>query len=267
MQQLTKFLEAVATSVDGNTTKLIVQQVNSPADKIDIEALRSDLSGLNASIKFSPKSQPSKMCATDRRKRAKTIQLHAEKLFNALSDDEEFFDDLWRLMCDPTDTEYLGRLDALTDEQKKLSRFVLRLGRSAKQVMAAADEEIQASKHKKEIYANNPALTELRGLFGQRFDAHSIIAFGIAPLFEKHFGRKATAVTPSQGGRDRIPAGPFVQFVQAIEQHLHLISDSGTVSPHTVAKVLLRTKEERDRRRRLQSDGRAALQDTLEKNI
>ena len=84
MKQLAKFLEAVATSVDENTTKLIVQAVDFPTYKIDIEidieALRSDLSGLNASIKFTPKSLPSKMCATDRKTRAKTIQLHAEKL-------------------------------------------------------------------------------------------------------------------------------------------------------------------------------------------
>ena len=123
-----------------------------------------------------------------------------KNLFSALSKDDEVFEELWRFMCDPTDPDSLGRLEALVREQKEFVRFLLRLSSSANQMIAATDMENQSSKSWTEFCAGRPWIREFLDLFASRRDGQSIIAFALAPVFEKHFGGVATSqVSPYMG--------------------------------------------------------------------
>jgi hypothetical protein len=253
MSLLSKLLKALEP-VDEDILKKIVQAVDLAPDKLDLTALGADLAVPRASAVWPREMSTSrKIPPSEQRKHAKTIRTHAEKLFSALSSTDEVDArfEFWRLISSRQQDEGL----------KALSEFLLFLRlliRDADQIISAADAEIQTIKVRKKRLVSTPPSLAL-GSFHSPPSASWIIAWELAPIFEKHFRKKATTSTPSEAHDDRTPRGPFVQFVQAVQQQLNLFpSEENLVSPQTIATALARTKSQRAER---------ALRDTCVRDL
>jgi len=241
MSLLSKMLKALEP-VDEDIVKKIVNAVDLAPDKLDLAALGADLAVPRSSaVRSREMSTSRKIPPSERREHAKTIRTHAEKLFSALSSTDEVDArfEFWRLIL--IRQQYEGF--------KALSEFLLFLRliiRDADQIISAADAEIQSIKVRKKLHVSTPPSLAL-GSFHSPPSVSWVIAWELAPIFEKHFQRNATTSTPSEAYDDRTPRGPFVQFVQAVQQQLNLFPGTeNPVSPQTIATALARTKSQRE---------------------
>jgi len=185
---------------------------------------------------------------------AKTIRGHAEKLFSALSSTHEVDArfEFWKLILSRQQDE---GLKALTE----FLLFLRLLIRDADQIISGADAEIQEKKNAEKLLESSPGIARSLHLFYPLYNPPEtvswIIAWELAPIYEKHFRRRATTSTPSQAAGKRTPRGPFVQFMQADQQHLNLFpGEENPVSPETIATALARTKSQREEQA-LKDDG------------
>jgi hypothetical protein len=135
---------------------------------------------------------------------------------------------------------------------KAIGEFLLSLRfliRDADQIISEANAEIrQGRKAKKPLESSPPPLDSLGSLFSGDNPPETVswtIAWELAPIFEERFCENATASTPSEASKDRTPGGPFVRFVQAVQQNLDVFPGQDAVSPHTIASALARTKSQR----------------------
>jgi hypothetical protein len=241
MSRLLKLLEALK-SVDEDVVKRIVQAVGIATDKVNIAALGADLARLRVRGEQS-RDTPSKISPTKRKRHAESVRSHAEKLLAALTAHE--FDtcvEFWSVFCSRQHDEgskAIGKLPLSL-------RFLIH---DADQIISEANAEIrQGRKAKKPLESSPPLLDSLGSLFSRDNPPETVswtIAWELAPIFKKHFREEATASTPSEASKDRTPKGPFVRFVQAVQQNLDAFPGQDAVSPHTIASALARTKSQR----------------------
>lgn len=255
MSTLETFLKKFETSVDEETIVAIARRVTSSTADIDLVALRNDLCALKANAPH-PRTAPS-----ERRRQAAKIKQHAQKLFDAYcSTDGKFFREWFNAICNPVDDKYLERVEAFVVNQRACLIFLIHLTQASDKIIAAANEEILAQNRSK----NDTRCPELAAIIREAThppqDASSIIAFKLAPIYERHFHKRATTSTPAETASDRTPRGPFVRFVQAIQEHLRIFPDLEQVSPHTIATALNRTKNERKKRAEAEAAAKESLQ-------
>jgi len=256
--------------VDENIVKAIVQAVGLPTDKIDFAALGEDLAGARMNGQWTHQiSSPAKVPPSKRRLHAEKVRSHAKKLLASLvpTDENDGRYEFWQLIDSRQKTQELPNPKACPKKFGLFLHFILLVIRDADQIISAADAEIQSSKDLETIRASSPSFAELHDLWSPPQTVPSIVAWDLAPIFEAHFGRKARASTPSQAAADRTPQGPFVQFVQAVQQHLKLFPDQESVSPHTIAQGLAFRKSRNAEQARADARVQALLQGDLKKNI
>ncbi|MGC2224975.1 MAG: hypothetical protein WA624_22740, partial [Methylocella sp.] len=215
------------------------------ADKTDLASLGKDLAVLRARGLYACEMSSSrKVAPTQRKRHAESVRSHADKLLSALSPAHEF------------DTR-VGFLSLFCSHQhdkgpKAIGELLLSLRfliRDADQIISEANAEIpQGRKAKKPLESSPPPLDSLGSLFSRYNPPETVswtIAWELAPFYKNHFCKNATASTPSEASKDRTPRGPFVRFVQAVQQNLDVFPGQDAVSPHTIASALARTKSQR----------------------
>ena len=242
MSLLSKLLE-VLKPVDEDIVKKIVQAVDRASGKVDLAALGADLALLGAKREL-PRAKLSsrKRSPTKRKLHAETVRSHAEKLLSALSPTHAFDTRLefWNMFYRREGDEGPKAID----EYLLFLKFLIH---DADQIISEANTEIKKGKKTSKPLKSSPP-SSLHSLFSQDTPLETVswtIAWELAPIFEKHFCKKATASTPSQASKDRTPRGLFVQFVQAIQQNLDVFPGQDAVSPQTIASALSRTKSQR----------------------
>ncbi|VFU10495.1 hypothetical protein [Methylocella tundrae] len=257
--------------VDECIVGAIVEAVALPAVKIDCAALGADLAAAQwRSQRLQGKSSPRKQSPTQRKRRAETVRTHAAKLFNALGpavEEAATRDELWRNLCGLQPDEDLPPSPLRVEALGQFLDILQLLALGSDRTLSAAGAEIQTVKVRKRMEDSNPAWARLVDLWSPPKTVTWIIAFDLAPVFEAHFKKKATASTPSQATEDRTPQGPFVRFVRAVQQHLKLFPDQESVSPHTVAEALAIRKHEADEQGRIDARLRPFLQGDSRKRI
>lgn len=250
--------------IDEKIVQAIVVSVALPAVKIDFAALGADLAGAKwSSQRLQGPSSPRKLSASQRIRRAATVRTHAAKLFAALGpavEEAEARDELWRNLWGLQPDADPPTLQLRVEAFAAFLSILQLLARDADQTLSAAGAEIQSVKEQKKVADSNPAWARFVSLWTPPKTVSWIIAFELAPIFETHFGRKATASTPSQVAEVRTPQGPFVRFVRAVQQHLNLFHDQGSVSPHTVVDALKMRKSRKADEVRADASTQAFLQ-------
>ncbi len=250
--------------IEEKIVQAIVQAVALPAVEIDSAALGADLAAVKwSSQRLQGPSSPRKQSPTKRKQRAATVRTHAKTLFAALDsavEEAEARDELWRNLCGLQPDADLPPLQLRVEAFAEFLDILRLLAQDADQTLSAASAEIQSVKERKKMEDSNPAWARFVGLWRPPKAVSWFIAFELAPIFERHFGRKARASTPSQAARDRTPRGPFVQFVLAVQQHLRLFPNNGSVSAHTVADAVAIRKFRSDEQGRADARVRSLLQ-------
>ncbi|WGJ15425.1 hypothetical protein QEV83_03850 [Methylocapsa sp. D3K7] len=225
--------------------KRIVEAVGLTAVNVDLAALGADLDRLRVSAEqIRHTSSSRKVFPTKRKRHAETVKSHAKKLLSALSSSHEI-DTLLEFLSPFYRRHQDGSPKAYGELMLSLSSLI----QDADQIISEANAEIQQGKEAGKLPESSPPpFYSLRSLFWHNPHASVswIIAWELAPIFKKHFGKEATASTPSEGAEDRTPRGAFVQFVQAVQNYLKLFPGINAVSPHTIATALGRTKSQRD---------------------
>jgi hypothetical protein len=115
MSLLSKLLKALEP-IDEDIVKKIVQAVHQAPDKLDLAALGADLAVPRASAALPREMSTSrKIPPSERRKHAKTIRTHAEKLFSALRSAHEVdaHFEIWRLILSRQQDEDLKAVSAV----------------------------------------------------------------------------------------------------------------------------------------------------------
>ena len=240
--------------IDEKIVQAIVQAVALPAVEIDSAGLGADLAAVKwSSQRLQGPSSPRRQSPTQRKRRAATVRTHAAKLFAALGpavEEAEARDELWRNLCGLQPDADLPPLQLRVEAFAEFLDILQLLARDAAETLSAAGAEIENVKERKKLGDSNPAWARSVSLWSPPATVSWIIAFELAPIFKAHFGREARAPTPSQAVKDRTPRGPFVQFVQAVQQHLKLFPDQESVSPHTIAEALSIRKHEAEEQAR-----------------
>ena len=243
MSGLLKLLEALKP-VDEDVVKRIVQAVGIAADKMDLASLGKDLAVLRARGLYACEMSSSrKVAPTQRKRHAESVRSHADKLLSALSPAHEFDTRVWflSLFC----RRQHDKGPKAIGELLLSLRFLIH---DADQIISEANAEIRQGGKAKKPLESPPPLDSLGSLFSRYNPPDTVswtIAWELAPIFKNHFCKNATASTPSEASKDRTPRGPFVQFVQAVQQNLFVFPGQDAVSPHTIASALARTKSQR----------------------
>jgi hypothetical protein len=258
--------------IDEDIVQAIVEAVALRGVKIDFAALGADLAGAKWSSQRhrGKESSPPKQSATQRKRRAATVRTHAAKLFDALGpavEEAEARDELWRNLCGLQPDADLPPLQLRVDAFAEFLDILRLLARDADQALSAAGAEIETVKSRKKLEDSNPGWARFVRLWSPPDTVSWIIAFELAPIFETHFKKKATASTPSQAAEDRTPQGPFVRFVRAVQQHLNLFPDQESVSPHTIAEALAIGKSRKAEQARADARVRSLLQGESHRNF
>lgn len=237
---LDKLLKTLTWTIDEDIVKQIIHAVRLPAD--DLGGLGKDLAWLRSNADWHRELTGSRKIPPSQRKtHAKSIKSHAEKLYSVLcfTREDDAWVQFWGLIYNREHDESLKSLS-------EFLKFLRALIADADQIISDADAEIQNTKKNK---LRDPSSTEaqLHRLFSPPRTISWIVARELAPIFEKHFGRKATVSRPSEAAADRTPRGPFVRFVNAAQLHLKLFPEmQKQVSAETIASALAETKSRRD---------------------
>jgi hypothetical protein len=130
-----------------------------------------------------------------------------------------------------------------------------------------ANGKIHSTKETEKLFGSSPGLAKLRDLWNSPRSVSWIIAWELAPIFKRHFGRRATASMPSEASGVRTPQGPFVRFVQSVQQNLKLFPGQESVPPHTIDSALRKSKTQRDEQARADARVGPLLQGDLQRKI
>jgi hypothetical protein len=186
--------------IDEKIVQAIVDSVALRSAKIDVAALGADLAEAKwSSLRLEGPLSPRKQTSTQRKQRAATIRTHAAKLFAALgsaAEEAEARDELWRDLCGLQVDEQLPPLPLRVEAFAEFLDILQLLTRDADKALSAAGAEIQSVKEQKRIQDSNPAWARFVRLWSPPKTVTWTIAFELAPIFERHFKRKATAATP-----------------------------------------------------------------------
>ncbi|HUI22673.1 MAG TPA: hypothetical protein VLZ74_16765 [Methylocella sp.] len=242
----------VLNPVREDITKRIVRAVNMDAN-VDLAALGASLASFKASrVTPGATSSSSKIPPFKLKRHANTIKSHAERLIQEIDIFAEFL-----FPCSDVDKRKM----IVTG----LRTYLDDLARRADRIILEAQRGIERSKALKTPLQRSPST--YNSLFsgpGQSKTVSWLIAWELAPIYEAHFHKPATASTPPQTSGDRTPRGPFVRFVQAVQENLNVFPDQGSISAHTISTALAETKSERVAWKKTREDFKARMAEFLQ---